>query len=85
MQTSGRRQQGLKFEIEYARFNWYDGLKALTEKKLAKGKFSTAREFLGGTESELGSKSSSEDDNKEEGDSDNKAEGDSDNDIDPWE
>ena len=60
-------------------------MKALTEKKLAKGKFSIAREFLGGMESELGSESSSEDDNEEEGDNDNEEEGDSENNMDPWE
>ena len=85
VQSADFRRTPTKIEIEYTRFNRYDGLKALTEKKLAKGKFSTVGEFLDGTKSELGSESSSKDDNEEEGDSDNEEEWDSENDMDPWE
>ena len=42
-------------EIEYIRFNCYDGLKALIDEKHAKRNFSKSREFVGGTESEAGS------------------------------
>ena len=40
----------------FARLNMYDGLKALTKKKIAKDKFATIGEFVEGTESEGGTK-----------------------------
>ena len=52
-------------EIEFARHNIYDGLKAKTDDKLKKGRFSTSKEFVGRTDSEEDKDSSVEDDNEE--------------------
>ena len=66
-------------EIEYARFNKYNRLKALLQKKIAKGKFATSGDFAGGTESEGGTEWNSED--KDSTSDDNGGE---DSKKDPW-
>ena len=54
-----------EMEIEFARHYRYDGLKAKTNGKLKKGRFSTSREFVGGSDSEVDSDSSAKNDNEE--------------------
>ena len=65
----------MTMEIEYARFNRYDGFRALIEDKLAKGKFAINGKFAGGSSSEGRMLS---DDDKEASTSDGSSDGNSD-------
>ena len=76
-QSAEFERMPIEIEIEYARFNQYDGLKALVEKKLAKDKFLIVEKFLGRMESKVELESSAKEEREEEGNNDN--------DLDIWE